>query len=88
MSKETDMVQDALGRIPPARRTRPLSISEAARLMGYRGNKKQAGKKLKRAMKAGAVASEMLSRQQFIFDRSDFPEEAQPRVAPTGPTRP
>jgi hypothetical protein len=72
------------GRIPPARRTRPLSISEAARLMGYRGNKKQAAKQLKSAMNAGAIAFERLSRQRYVFDRLDFPEESWPRLTPTG----
>jgi hypothetical protein len=75
-------------RIPPALRTRPLTLQEAALLMGYRYRGKtprQAAKQLKAAMDARAVAFEQITRQQFVFSRNDFPKEVWPKLVPTGP---
>jgi hypothetical protein len=67
-------------RIPPEYRTRPMSLQEAARFMGY---EKSRGRKLLRsAIKSGKVECEQLSRQQFIFDRRMFPKEAWRKVIP------
>jgi hypothetical protein len=69
-------------RIPMGKRTRPMSLGEAAKLMGYRGTSKTAGKKLKAAMDVGSVPFEKKTRQQFIFSRDDFPSENQNRIKP------
>jgi hypothetical protein len=69
-------------KIPPKNRTRPLSLKEAARWMGY-GRDNKAVKKLRAAMDTGAVAYEKLTRQQYIFSRKDFPRENWPQVTPT-----
>jgi hypothetical protein len=71
--------------IPSEQRTRPLGIAEAARLMGYKGARKKAGQSLRLAMDVGAVKYVKLTRQNYIFDRRDFPAEAHPKLAPTGP---
>jgi hypothetical protein len=73
--------EDTPQKIPLDRRTRPLGLAEAARLMGYEKGRK-AGAVLRRAMDAGAVAYEQLTRQSFIFDRNDFPPEAQRQLGP------
>jgi excisionase family DNA binding protein len=51
----------------PERRTKPMSLKEAAHLMGcsYRW--------LCRAIKSGAIKCTKLSRQQYIFDQDDVP---------------
>jgi hypothetical protein len=71
--------------IPPEHRTRPMSMAEAAKLMGYTATKD--GQKIRRIKKAvdilrssikdGTVAHEALNRKQHIFDRRQFPKEAQ-----------
>jgi hypothetical protein len=83
-------------KIPPERRTRPLTMSEAARLMGYTENRagarlrttKQAVKCLRAAINYGAIACEKLNRQQYIFDINDFPEAVHAQLTPTGPRSP
>jgi hypothetical protein len=72
--------------IPPDRRTRPLGIAEAARLMGYKG--KKCGDALRRAMTAGAVRFMRLTRQSYVFDRADFPFASQAKLTPTHPKSP
>ncbi|HKB36993.1 MAG TPA: hypothetical protein VKD72_11100, partial [Gemmataceae bacterium] len=74
------------GKIPPERRTIPLTKEEAAQLMGYRGKTRARTRQLNEAIKAGAIAYEQLTRQSYVFDRNDFPEENWPKVVPTGPT--
>jgi hypothetical protein len=73
---------DAHKKIPPENRTKPLSLKEAARWMGY-GRDDRAVKNLRAAMDTGAVAHEKLTRQRHIFSRLDFPRENWPRVIPT-----
>jgi hypothetical protein len=70
--------------IPPERRTRPLGIAEAARLMGYGGGRK-AGEKLRKAMGHGAVQFKKLTRQSYVFDLNDFPQASHAKVTPTHP---
>jgi len=82
LSQLEDDFEDATGPIPPERRTCPLALSEAALLMGYPGDKKQAAKQLKRAMEQGAIRYKQLTRQSFVFDREDFPAEARSRLLP------
>jgi hypothetical protein len=69
-------------KIPPENRTKPLSLKEAARWMGY-GRDNKAVKNLRAAMDAGAVDHEKLTRQQHIFSREAFSKEIWPQVAPT-----
>jgi hypothetical protein len=71
-------------KISPENRTIPISLRKAARLMGY-GDDHTAVKRLRAAVDAGAVVCEKLTRQQFVFDRQDFPHENWSRVIPTGP---
>jgi hypothetical protein len=61
--------------IHPNRRTIPLPLGEAARLMGYKGDKNLKTKKLRAAIDTGAVTCEKLTRQQFVFDKHQFPKE-------------
>jgi hypothetical protein len=72
-------------RIPSKYRTIPMTLKEAARLMGYveHGRRaKDAVELLSDSIRKGAVAAERLNRQRWIFSRKDFPPEAQPEIAP------
>jgi hypothetical protein len=69
--------------IPAERRTRPLGIAEAARLMGFKS--KKAGEVLRRSMDDGAVKYKRLTRQSYVFDRDAFPAAAHPKLTPTDP---
>jgi hypothetical protein len=70
-------------KIPPQKRTRPMSLKEAARLMGYKAvHSKKAAENLRSAMDAGAVAFEALTRKSFVFSRDDFPKESWPKILP------
>jgi hypothetical protein len=71
-------------KIPADLRTIPLSMKDAAKLMGYGGNRSGV-KKLRAAMDARAVMWERHTRQSFVFDRVDFPRENWSEVVPTGP---
>jgi hypothetical protein len=71
-------------KIPADRRTIPLSMKDAAKLMGYGGNRSGV-KKLRAAMDVQAVKWEKHTRQSFVFDRQDFPRENWSKVVPTGP---
>jgi hypothetical protein len=70
------------GRIPSENRTRPMSLQEAACLMGYKG--RRADRQLRSAIDDGGIVCEKLTRQQFIFDRRQFPEGNLHKVVPTG----
>ncbi len=68
-------------KIPPSKRTRPMSLKEAARLMGYMAaGSKKAAERLRRAMDVGAVAFEQQTRKAFVFSRDDFPKENWPKI--------
>jgi hypothetical protein len=76
-------------RIPPEKRTRPLGMQEAAQLMGYtrlpnegRRPIKKAVAMLRAAMNDCCVDYEKRTRKQYIFNRDDFPKEAQDRIRP------
>jgi hypothetical protein len=56
--------------------------------MGYLGKPKKKAIQLRRAIDDGAIFVEMLSRQSYIFDRTDFPKESLNKLAPTGPNSP
>ena len=68
-------------RIPPAKRTKPMTLREAARLMGY-GTSRDAAERLRAAIRTGAVHCESLTRQQHIFGLDDFPKDTWPKVKP------
>ncbi len=68
--------------IPLPCRSRPLGMAEAAKLMGYRGTKKAAAKRLKSAIDSGAIRCIRINRQTYVFDTKSFPPEALPRVRP------
>jgi hypothetical protein len=75
--------------IPSEYRTRPMTMIEAAGLMGYcrtRGPK-EAVKALRAAINGGEIHCERLTRQQHIFDRREFPDESQAKLTPTDPKR-
>jgi hypothetical protein len=82
--------------IPPDRRTRPMTIHDAARLMGYRPRKKgkqgwkQPAENLSRLMKDGGIKFIKINRQSYIFDINDFPESARGEAlpGPVGKTHP
>jgi hypothetical protein len=64
--------------IPPNQRTRPMTLREAARLMGYteRRSEKDAVKVLRASITAGMVLCESLTRQQHVFSKKQFPAES------------
>jgi hypothetical protein len=68
-------------RIPPAKRTKPMTLREAARLMGY-GRSRDAAEKLRAAIRTGAVPCETQTRQQHVFSLDYFPKENWPQVKP------
>jgi hypothetical protein len=74
-------------RIPVNHRTVPMTLTEAAALMGYARSRsrEKARKMLREAIGNGAVKCEKLDRQQFVFDRRDFPKEVQQKLGPTRP---
>jgi hypothetical protein len=82
--KETADREAVRRRIPPEKRTRPLSMGEAATFMGYTRHrkKKQAVKLLRAAIDDRTVTCERRTRQQYIFHLDDFPKESHGRVAP------
>jgi hypothetical protein len=74
-------------RIPPENRTRPMTLREAARLMGYARtrNSKKAVVTLRNAMDDGLVPHEKINRQCYVFDRNKFPSEVWSKLTPTDP---
>jgi hypothetical protein len=80
--------RDSTQLIPPEDRTRPMTMAEAARFMGYTQmkRKQKAGvRALRAAMNSGAVAFERLTRQQYVFSRKAFGEKVWPKITQTGP---
>jgi hypothetical protein len=65
--------------VPPDERTRPMSLQEAARLMGLGGNKKGA-ERLRTYIDDGSIPCERLSRQRYIFSKVKFPKEVWDRL--------
>jgi hypothetical protein len=80
-------------RIPPEQRTIPLSLTQAAKLMGYTRTQsgarirdpKGAAEILRRSIEDGTIRAERRNRQSYVFDRSDFPREVWPRILPPSP---
>jgi hypothetical protein len=76
-------------KIPPGKRTRPLSLKDAVRYMGYTVNRlgnpipsKKAAESLRKAMDARAVPFEALTRKRFVFSCDDFPMGCWPKILP------
>jgi hypothetical protein len=69
-------------KIPPEQRTRPMTLQEAARLMGYAQSKR--AEILSKSIKDGTVLAEKLSRQSYIFSCGDFPKTVWSKVVPPG----
>jgi hypothetical protein len=68
-------------KIPPNKRTRPMSYREAARLMG-KGDSRDAAEWLSAAVEDGTVVCEHFSRQTHVFSLDDFPANVRPRILP------
>jgi hypothetical protein len=83
----TRLIASIRNKIPAEKRTRPMTLRAAARLMGY-GNSQDAAERLRAAVDAGAVAHEKLTRQQHIFSKDDFPKDVWSQLVPTGPKSP
>jgi hypothetical protein len=77
-------------RIPPAKRTRPMSLKDAASLMGYTTDRdgniimssKKAAESLRKAMDTGAIPFEKLTRARYVFSRDSFPKESIRKILP------
>jgi hypothetical protein len=69
--------KEAGAKIHAADRTRPMSLKEAAKLMGFDDHKP-----LKRGMDEGSIPFEKIGRQQYVFARSNFIAEVQERLIP------
>jgi hypothetical protein len=67
-------------KIPPDRRTRPLGVEQAARLLGYTGKAKAVRKRLRTAMDSGNMPYEKMTQQSYIFDLDRFPESVRSRL--------
>jgi hypothetical protein len=69
-------------RIPPERRTIPMTLKKAAECLGYTDHhgEKNAVEMLSKSIRDGSFRAEKLNRQRYVFDRSDFPEEAQQEI--------
>jgi hypothetical protein len=87
INREMLLKTDSADHIRPEDRTRPMTLLEAARYMGYcrTRDEKAAVKALRAAVDSGVVAYERLTRKQHVFSRRDFPKEVWPRIAPIDP---
>lgn len=84
LAKEVGGGRNRRRRIPAARRTKPMSLKDAARWMGYGGDKAGATR-LRAAIDIQAVKCEPINRQNYVFDRHDFPRENWSAIIPTDP---
>jgi hypothetical protein len=66
-------------KIPPQHRSEPMTIKRAATLMGYTTHHgdRNAVDILSRSIHEGLVKAEKINRQNYVFDRRDFPEQIQ-----------
>jgi hypothetical protein len=81
-----EAVEIAPGRdetIPQERRTRPMSITEAAFLMGYRGKKDARRKRLSRLIVDKSILFIRINRETYIFDIRDFPSGSKDKIRAT-----
>ncbi len=68
--------------IPVAYRSRAISLAKAAKLLG-RPNADSGVPWLKACIADGTIRCEQLSRQSYVFDRRQFPPEAQNSLSVT-----
>jgi hypothetical protein len=71
-------------RIPPERRTVPMTLKRAAQLLGYTDyhGEKNGAEILSKSIREGTVIAEKLNRQRYVFDRHDFPAESHLKITP------
>jgi len=75
--------------IPASERTIPMTLKEAAKLMGYRGGRPS--ERLAAAIKDGSITCEKMGRQSYVFSKSLFPQDVWDKVSPpsrSGPKSP
>jgi len=68
-------------KIPPAERTKPMTLQKAAKLMGF-GNCKDAAERLRAAIDGDTIRCESLGRQLHVFSKSDFPKTVWDKLSP------
>jgi hypothetical protein len=83
-----DRVSNARFDIPPEMRTRPMTLSEAARFMGYTKGRKGSGnrapaQRVSDGIKRGAIPAIRRNRQTYIFHIDYFPAATLKRVSPS-----
>jgi hypothetical protein len=69
--------------IPSDRRSRPMTLAEAAKLMGYRGNRRNIAKRLKQQLEDNGSRFETINRQTYVFDVDDFPATVRHKLLPS-----
>jgi hypothetical protein len=71
-------------KIPPERRTIPLCLKQAARLMGFtqHHSPKKSVEMLSESIRTGDTLAEKQTRQRYIFDRYQFPKEVWSELLP------
>jgi hypothetical protein len=69
--------------IPSDRRSRPMTLREAARLMGYRGNPRNIAKRLRQHLDDNGSRYERINRQTYVFDVTAFSEAVRPKLLPS-----
>jgi hypothetical protein len=66
--------------IAPEHRTRPLSLSKAAILLGFTGGK-TGSNRVRRAINDRTLVAEPIGRQSYVFDIRKFPSDAHSKVS-------
>ena len=69
--------------ILPEFRTKPLTLTKAARFLGISGNKQKPSDQLKSIMKEGNFPYDKLGRQSYVFDIRKFPKATHERIRPS-----
>jgi hypothetical protein len=72
---------DTAKKIPPRKRTRPMTYREAAHFIG-KGDSRDAAEWLSAAVAAEAIACEHITRQTHVFNVDDFPANVLPNILP------
>lgn len=63
-------------------RTRPMTLGEAAKYLGRVGSKKDCAAWLRNCINEGTIRCESIGRQSHVFDKTQFPETAWPKLLP------
>lgn len=69
-------------RIPAARRSIPITMSKAAKLMGYVGDRSTIAERMHQQLVDNGSLFEKVNRQTFIFDVKDFPKRVRAQLLP------